>query len=225
MTVLAVAVEFKTAKSRLPSPLKSPATRATGPVPVAGFVPNAVNAPVPSPDRMVMVLSVLFSTARSVKPSPSKSPAATLCGPFPTGTGELLPAIVCCWTVPVLSPAVPNGGKVRLVVSRKDTVPVGAGLALPIPAMVAFSDQPMTDEPLATRLVVVGYKLVGLVNKTVAFSAGVEELLDNEGLNGLKVATMECVPMPPSCLCRTALPAVPLADCIWTVPSTSVTPL
>src|ERR1700722_11082019 len=213
LTVLSA--EFTTAKSSLPSPLKSPATMATGPLPVAGGAGNAVNAPVPLPLRMLMVLSVLFSTARSIKPLPLKSPAATLCGLLPTVTGEVLPATVCCWIAPVLSPATPKS-KLLLVVSRRDTFPVGEGLALPIPAMVAFRDQLPAEPPVLIRLAVVGYRPV-----MVTLSAGVEELV-RKALGALKVATMECVPIPPNSWCRTAWPFVTFADCTWTVPSTSV---
>src|SRR5271154_3021782 len=166
---------------------------------------------------MLMVLEPLFRTARSIKPSPLKSPAATLPGLVPTATGEVLPATVCCPNVPAPSPATPSS-RLLLLVSRIDTFPVGERLRLPIPTMVAVSDQLPADPPVCNRLAVVGYR-------PVVLTLWVVEELAKKVLGALKVATTECVPIPPSSSIRTALPLVPFADCTWTVPRTWVMPL
>ncbi len=75
-----------TARSALPSPLKSPTAISSGCALTAwaGGVAGA-KPPVPSPDRMETVpLGVLFATARSRLPSPLKSRAATPRGLVPT---------------------------------------------------------------------------------------------------------------------------------------------
>ena len=127
----------------------------------------------------------LFRSARSIKPEVLNLPAATLCGLLkPPVTGEVLPATVCCPYVPAPSPAIPNS-RLLLLVSRRDTFPVGDRLRLPIPTMVAVSDQPVASEPPDwTKLAVVGYRPV-----VVAVWA-VEKLVEY-AFGALKVATME----------------------------------
>ena len=77
-----------TARSRMPSPLKSPVARACGPAPVANGLPLAgVNPPELTPRSMVTVPSVVLAIARSRLPSPLKSPVMIACGPLPTANG------------------------------------------------------------------------------------------------------------------------------------------
>ena len=84
--------EFATARSSLPSPLKSPTATAKGPDPTAKLV-AAPKLPVPVPSRTPMLLDVklLFPTARSSLPSPLKSPSATERGFVPAA--KLLAAV------------------------------------------------------------------------------------------------------------------------------------
>src|SRR5260370_20620474 len=142
-----LSVEFATARSSLPSPLKSPTTIAIAPLPVAYFVADAVNPPEPSPIRMLTFLSLLFRTARSITPSPSKSPAVKSCGLLPTPIGEPAAVTVCCPKVPV--PRLPPpSGQLLLDVSRRDTLPLGDRLGLPTPMMVVVRDQLPAEPPV-----------------------------------------------------------------------------
>ena len=75
-TVIVLSVLPMTARSNMPSPLKSPVVIPRGPAPVASGLPVAtVKLPVPVPRSTVTLLSASFATARSSLPSPSKSPA------------------------------------------------------------------------------------------------------------------------------------------------------
>src|ERR1700733_11825369 len=155
--LIVLEVELVTARSRLPSPLKSPATTAMGLLPPFAFVPSTVNAPVPSPSRMLtLLLLLLLRTARSMKPSPLKSPTATLSGLLPIPMGDPVPPTVCCAMVPPQTKPVP-GGKPPLDVSRRDTFPPGDSDRLPVPVIVAVSDQFPVVPPVCSRLAVVGY--------------------------------------------------------------------
>ncbi len=80
-----------TARSPRPSPLKSPAASACGPVPPAGRgKPGASeNRPVPSPVNTAIVFELPLATARSSNPSPLRSQAVMALGPVPPlGNGE-----------------------------------------------------------------------------------------------------------------------------------------
>ena len=82
-------IELATARSALPSPLKSPTATETGPSPTANRGPGAgVKPPVPSPRRTETSLLAKFATARSALPSRLKSPTATEDGLFRTKNGE-----------------------------------------------------------------------------------------------------------------------------------------
>ena len=70
---------FATARSSLPSPLKSPTATEPGPPPVPKSV-FAPKLPVPVPSRIETVSLPAFATARSSLPSPLKSPTATELG-------------------------------------------------------------------------------------------------------------------------------------------------
>src|SRR5882672_3458653 len=73
---------FATAKSDLPSRLKSATATELGPEPAPTGEPAAwANAPVPFPSRIVAFLEPEFATARSALPSRLKSPTATEKGP------------------------------------------------------------------------------------------------------------------------------------------------
>ena len=79
---------FATARSGLPSPLKSPAVMNTGPNPTKKGLPEAgLNLPVPSPSNTVTVLPLVFATARSGLPSPLKSRTTNDSGSGPTAKG------------------------------------------------------------------------------------------------------------------------------------------
>src|SRR5579859_4956391 len=77
-----------TAKSSLPSLLKSPMATDKGTLPVAGDEGEAVNVPSPLPNRIVTVLLAKFGTAKSNFPSPLKSPTATEFGALPVAGDE-----------------------------------------------------------------------------------------------------------------------------------------
>jgi hypothetical protein len=72
-----------TARSSLPSPLKSATATEAGVVPTAKFV-AIPKAPVPLPKRIDTVAESPFATARSTMLSPLKSPTATDWGLAPT---------------------------------------------------------------------------------------------------------------------------------------------
>src|SRR5882757_2065757 len=74
-TVTVLLKVFATARSDLPSPLKSPTATDSGLLPVDGLA-AAVNVPSPLPNRTVTVLLKVFATAKSGLPSPLKSPTA-----------------------------------------------------------------------------------------------------------------------------------------------------
>jgi hypothetical protein len=71
--------ESVTARSGIPSPLKSPTASWLGPDPEAGLEPAIVNVPSPFPSRIVTTLELAFNTPMSSLPSPLKS--ATTIGP------------------------------------------------------------------------------------------------------------------------------------------------
>src|SRR5215471_5741783 len=77
--------ELATAKSSVPSPLKSPTARATELKRTVGEE-TSLNVPSPFPNRMLTVLSADFATARSRLPSPLKSAITTAVGFAPTVT-------------------------------------------------------------------------------------------------------------------------------------------
>jgi len=80
-------LKFATARSGLPSPLKSPTATETGLEPTATGA-AAVKAPVPDPNNTDTLFELTFATARSRLESPSKSPTATETGVVPTPNGE-----------------------------------------------------------------------------------------------------------------------------------------
>src|SRR5438105_10601424 len=86
-----------TARSCLPSALKSPTATENGPVSAAKLV-AALKLPTPSPNRTDTLLEARFATTRSCLPSPLKSPMAT--------DQELLPAakLVAALKLPAPSP-------------------------------------------------------------------------------------------------------------------------
>src|ERR1039458_3612645 len=86
-TVTLLLIEFATARSALPSPLKSPITIEFGMLPVDGLTEAAAKRPPPSPNRMVTLLLFSFATATSGIPSPLKSPTTREAGLFPTALG------------------------------------------------------------------------------------------------------------------------------------------
>ena len=66
------------ARSGLPSRLKSPTVSAIGLVlPTPGESPRCVKPPIPLPSRIVTLLEFKFAVARSGLPSRLKSPTAT----------------------------------------------------------------------------------------------------------------------------------------------------
>ena len=81
-------VRFTTARSSLPSPLKSPVAIPKGRVPTAYGLPgDAVNPPAPSPSSTVTVASPELEIARSSLPSPLKSPITMPRGVVPITNG------------------------------------------------------------------------------------------------------------------------------------------
>src|ERR1043166_4427361 len=86
-----------TARSWLPSPLKSPTATGTGLGPVTKFV-AALKLPAPSPNKIDTLFEPSLATARSWLPSPLKSPTATVVGSLPT------PKFVAALKLPVPSP-------------------------------------------------------------------------------------------------------------------------
>ena len=79
-----------TARSGLPSRLKSPTATEKGLVPTfSGEEGAAVKSPVPVPSRMLTLLEPALATARSGRPSRLKSPTATELGWVPTLSGEV----------------------------------------------------------------------------------------------------------------------------------------
>jgi len=84
---------FATAKSRIPSPLKSPDVIEYG---LSAILSNAlwVNVPLPLFNRIEIVLEPEFPTARSRAPSPLKSPVVSENGAVPT------PGVDVCVNVP-----------------------------------------------------------------------------------------------------------------------------
>ncbi len=88
-TVTSSEFEFATARSPVPSRLKSPAAIERGPVPTVTGEPGAgARPPAPLPSRIVTLFEAVFATARSAVPSLSKSAMATARGVGPTVTGE-----------------------------------------------------------------------------------------------------------------------------------------
>jgi len=79
---------FATARSGMPSSLKSPTAIQFAPTPAAG-VDFVVNVPLPLPRRIDTVPSALFATARSIFPSLFRSAVEIPCGIPPTETEEL----------------------------------------------------------------------------------------------------------------------------------------
>src|SRR5439155_8330794 len=81
-------VSFATARSGLPSPLRSAATTEDGARPTSTGEPGAALKPhAPSPIRTVTSFESWFATARSGLPSPLRSAATTEDGLWPTGIG------------------------------------------------------------------------------------------------------------------------------------------
>ncbi len=74
---------FRTARSILPSPLKSAATNCVGYAPGSEMVFPGRNVPSPFGSNMVIVLSPEFTTAKPSCPVPKKSTAAIAEGLFP----------------------------------------------------------------------------------------------------------------------------------------------
>ena len=72
-----------TARSCLPSPLKSPTATKKGPLPTLKLV-AAPKPPAPLPSKSETLASPVLATARSCLPSPLKSPTATERGVVPT---------------------------------------------------------------------------------------------------------------------------------------------
>src|SRR5947207_13480746 len=105
---------FVTAKSSLPSPLKSPTATDWGPG--APKFTGALKVPSPLPSSTLTFLLPAFATARSSLPSPLKSPTAADVGFDPA------------WTLHALSPTEEDG----LVISKQtkfEVPPLGIGLA------------------------------------------------------------------------------------------------
>ena len=76
--------EFVTARSRIPSPLKSPVAIPAGAFPTRTGVPvGCVKVPSPLPNRMFRLLLKPLVTAKSSFPSPLKSPATSPARPSP----------------------------------------------------------------------------------------------------------------------------------------------
>ena len=121
-SLLLEVAKLTTARSTLPSPLKSPTARDHGRKPVDGLTGVGVKVPFPFPKSTVMVPFISFAMARSGIPSPLKSPMTIESGSFSaTGIDDskyVIPA------VPVPSTAVPRTS-LPLLASRKDTVPFG----------------------------------------------------------------------------------------------------
>src|SRR2546426_659228 len=130
---------FVTAKSSLPSPLKSPT--ASDPGPSTPEFNAGLKVPSPLPSSMLTLLLPAFATARSSLPSPLKFPATTEAGDDPARTYDVLRATE----------------EVGLVISRKATFevpPPGLGLttfthavpalAMSVEKMVAFNCAPLT---------------------------------------------------------------------------------
>src|SRR5579863_4896106 len=119
-------LSFTTARSGLPSLLKSATTMPKGSTPTA-FVVGVLNVPSPSPSNTETVLSKSLVTARSSLPSRLKSPVAINAGSLPT-------VVSVRFIVTLVSDA---------VMSKKhtfDVPPPGAGFttvtdAVPIAAM------------------------------------------------------------------------------------------
>ena len=78
-----------TARSVRPSPLKSPATRASGAVPAA-YRTWSWKVPSPLPSSTDTSLEPSLATARSVRPSPLKSPATRALGAVPRRVSHLV---------------------------------------------------------------------------------------------------------------------------------------
>src|SRR5205823_4259837 len=78
-----------TARSGLPSRLKSPTASDLRPPPTAKGEPEGCEKPpAPSPSRIVTLFELAFVTARSGLPSRLKSQTATELGTLPTSKGE-----------------------------------------------------------------------------------------------------------------------------------------
>ena len=129
VTVLLAA--FATARSRFPSPLKSPVAMKSGLMPVAGLAAVAVNVPSPLPSNTVRYpgacpLTAGVATTRSGTPSLLKSPVAIACVPT-VGFEEFnQPNPVPAPNVAVVITAF------ALLVSRNDTVPGGSGASIAV---------------------------------------------------------------------------------------------
>src|SRR5436309_7499474 len=75
-------LKLATARSCLPSPLKSPTATEKGLVPAPKLV-AALKLPAPSPKKIDTLFELKLATARSCLPSPLKSPTATEKGLVP----------------------------------------------------------------------------------------------------------------------------------------------
>src|SRR5205807_2716949 len=85
-TLTSLEVAFAVATSVAPSPLKSPAARATGLLSVAkGARAQGVKPPLPSPISTLTLLEGPFAVATSSRPSPLRSARTTPRGPVLTG--------------------------------------------------------------------------------------------------------------------------------------------
>ncbi len=130
---------FVTARSTMPSPLKSPVAIPPGPVPTANGDPGAgANPPLPSPSRILTLSLIEFATARSAMPSPLKSALVTTPGPIPAGTGD--PEAFAKLDVSVTDPRgeLPST-LLPFVVSRNETVPVSVGVVTPVAVTVVVN--------------------------------------------------------------------------------------
>src|SRR5271166_6300927 len=130
LTVAARSVELVTARSAMPSPLKSPTATNKGPPPTS-YATGGWKLPSRLPSSTLTVpglkllqrkLSLQFVMAKSAMPSPLKSPIATPNGALPAG-------YVCCgWKVDMPGPTSPTLPRFTSVVrSVKLAVPVGPG--------------------------------------------------------------------------------------------------
>ena len=114
-----------TARSVRPSPLKSPATRASGEVPAA-YRTWSWKVPSPLPSNTDTSLEPQLATARSVRPSPLKSPATR-------ASGEV-PAAYRTWSWKVPSPLPSNTDtSFRSPITGVGDGQVGAAVAVEVP--------------------------------------------------------------------------------------------
>ncbi len=91
--------QFATAKSNLPSPLKSPTITEWGLLPTEKLV-AVPKLPVPVPNSTETLLLFQFATAKSNLPSPLKSPTVTELGLVPTvklvGVLKAISTLIAC---------------------------------------------------------------------------------------------------------------------------------